>query len=190
MRGVELASGYDGPLRGAPEPVLVFGVVRVTGSEATLISRSVVRLLPSGEYPEHLEIDGVDVGARIPRAPEMRVLVIAAALEEDDGRGVQRVYADLGSIAQLCAWPTDERDPEPLPLVEWARSASTPPATTRVHLVDAAGDLRDRELGDEWIGAALFSVGERDGRRTERRMRFASEDGRNDWTVILEVRLA
>lgn len=191
LRSVELARGYDGPLRGAPEPALLFAVYRVTLEDVTLIGRRVVRLESSGVYPERLEVTGTDLGARIPRVEGMRVLVLAAAVEEDDGRGVQRLYADLESPAQLAAWSVDAHVPEPVSLLEWARTAPLPaPASARVHLVDAAGDLRDRRLGDDWIGAALFHLDDGDRRRAERRMRFLSEDGKNDWTAVLEVRLA
>lgn len=190
LRRVELARGYDGPLRGAPEPALVFGVYRVTEHEGTLVSRSVVRLQSRGSYPELLDAGDVDVGARIPRLEGMRVLVLAAAIEEDAGRGIERLYADLEAPAQLAAWSVDAQEPEPIPLLEWARSAPpSPPATARVHLVDPGGDLRDRRLGDDWIGAALFHLDERTASRAERRMRFVSEDGRNDWTAVLDVRL-
>ncbi len=190
LRTVELARGYDGPFRGAPEPALLFGVYRVTDREATLVSRSVVRLKARGAYPELLDAGDIDVGARIAKVDGMRVLVLAAAIEEDGGRGVARLYADLEAPAQLAAWSIDAHVPEPLPLLEWARGAPlSPPATARVHLVDPDGDLRDRGLGDDWIGAALFHVDESSAGRAERRMRFVSEDGRNDWTAILDVRL-
>lgn len=191
LRSVELARGYDGPLRGSPEPALLFGIYRVTLASATLLARRVLHLQPSGEYPERLELRDADLGVRIPYVEGMRVLVLAAALEEDDGRGVERLYADLESPAQLAAWSVDAAIPEPISLLEWARTAPLPaPATARVHLVDLAGDLRDRDLGDDWIGAALFHLEDGDSRRSERRMRFVSEDGRNDWTAVLEARLA
>ncbi len=189
LKAIEIARGYDGPLRGAPEPALVLAIYRVTAQDVTLIARRAVRLSARGVYPERIEVND-DLGARVPRVAGMRVLVLAAMLEEDSGRGIERVYADLEATSSLAAWAVDAHVPDPISLIEWARSTpALAPSTARVHLVDAAGDLRDQELGDDWIGAALFHLDDVRHERSERRMRFASQDGRNDWTAVFDVRL-
>jgi hypothetical protein len=187
---VEVARGYDGPLRGAPELALVFGVYRIHGDDIALVSRRVIRLEARGEFPERVEVQDGKLEARLPRVDEMRVLVLATALEEDDRRGIEQVYADLEAPQQLAAWRVDAAVPDPVSLIDWARATpEDAPRAARVHLVDAAGDLRDRELGDDWVGAALFHLGSERQPRQERRLRFVSADGKNDWTAVLELKL-
>lgn len=191
LRRVELARGYDGPLRGAPEPRLLFGIYRVTPDDVALVARHVVSVRPGSSFPVGVRFEnGIDLSVTLVPGSDLRILVLAAALEEDDGRGVQQLYADLESPARLSAWSVDAPLPDPVPLLEWARTVPlAPPATISVHLVDAAGDLRDHKLGDDWVGAALFHVDPSDRHASQRRMRFVSADGRNDWTAILDVRV-
>lgn len=183
---LELARGYDGPFRGAPEPTLLFGIYRVAREQIVLLKRRLIRLHATGKYPDRLEVDRA-LRARVPYESEARVLVLMAALEEDSSRGVQRLYAELEAADHLRAWTVDAHTPEPLSLVEWAHTASVEaPATTRVHLVIPDGDVRDLDLRDDWIGAALFQV--EAGTSEERRVRFVSESGENDWTAVLAIR--
>ncbi len=189
VRRVELALAYDGWLRGAPEPVLLFAIYRIVGDDITLLSRSTIRV-PAGAGPgQVVELDELALEAQVPMGDGMRILLLVAAVEEDGGEGVARVYADLEAPSTLQAWAVDAAVPEPRSLLEWACQEPPPaPATARVHLVDASGDLRDRDLGDDWIGAAVVQVTPTLDRGAERRLRFVSEDGKNDWTAVVELR--
>lgn len=187
---LELARGYDGPLRGMPEPTLLFGIYRVRADRVTLLERSLHRLTSRGPHPERIDVEDARVEARAPRVKDMRLLVLALALEEDSGEGVAALYAELEAPDRLALWAADAQQPDPVSLADWAKTTSpAAPVTTTVHLVDAERDLRDAKLGDDWVGAAVFCLDDEKRSREERRMRFASADGRNDWTAIVEVRV-
>lgn len=189
VRRVELALAHDGVLRGSPEPVLLFAIYRVLGDDITLLSRSTIRVPAGADAGQLVELDETELDARVPMSDDLRILVLVAAVEEDGGGGVGRIYADLEAPATLQAWAVDAAVPEPRSLHDWACQEPPPaPATARVHLVDASGDLRDKDLGDDWIGAALVQVTPKLERGTERRLRFVSEDGKNDWTAVVELR--
>src|SRR5690606_18520383 len=126
LRRVEIALAYDGPLRGAPEPVLLFGVYRVADTDVTLLSRRAIALRVGSGVPETIEIEDGHLGVHIPSSQARRMLVLAIALEEDGGEGVRRMYAELEAPPSLEAWAVDAVMPRPLSLLEWARQEPPP----------------------------------------------------------------
>jgi len=182
----ELARGHDHLLRGSPEPTLILAPYREMGGEVALVERKLLRLRSSGEYPERIECEGAELKVSVPRREEMTIVLLGLALEEDDGRGVQRVYGELEEPGAISVW-AEATEPDPMSLSLWMRTVPPrAPTTCRVHVLDAHGDLRDQR-GDDWIGGAICHI-DPTVRAEERRMRFLSTDDRNDWTAVLRVR--
>ena len=191
LEAVELARGHDGFLRGRPEPVLLVAGFGVGGGEAFLLSRALRRVVVREPFPSVTTITGPTdcevVKARVP--PECdRVVVLILAIEEDSGRDVEALYAELPSCELFSAWPLDERWPDPLGLEELARGPRTPPPRAqRVHLLSGGRDLREQCHADDWVGAALVVLERGGDAGVLWRYRFVSADGRNDWTALVRI---
>lgn len=186
---LELARGHDGPLRGLPEPCLVLGVFGVTERGASLSERSVLRLQSVAPHPEVIEHE-LRLEARIPRREDLSIVVLAFAVEDDGGDALAHLYQALSTPERLSFWRASERDPDPATLAEWcARPPLPAPATETVHALDGDADLRDAKLGDDYVGCALFHLTGEKQPTFERRLRFVSADERNDWTLVLSLRV-
>lgn len=189
LEQLELASAHDGAFRGAPEPLVMIGVYRVGGASMTLVDRHLQRAVPIAPYPAIVEL-GESMEVRIPRVEGMKIVVLGLALEEDGGGGVAHLFGQLGAPDRLALWPTEEVEPDPVSLADWALRDPIPaPASATVHVLDDGKDLRDAVLGDDWIGGSVFHLPDRRANVSGRRLRFRSADGKNDWTLVLRVRV-
>jgi len=188
IQGLEVARGYDGFLRGDPEPVVVVAVLVVSGESVQLAGRSLHRFRAEGPFP------GVATTTHRKLAPcTLHLdagfptwLVLAAALEVDGGVDVQRIFGAMERHAALSLWASDLREFEARPLAalagdpEWA----TPRAVQLLSDGEAFGPSCQ---SDKWIGAASWSI-PGSSYPVSRRFRapFLSEDRRNDWTAIVD----
>ncbi|MBZ0234761.1 MAG: hypothetical protein K8M05_20690 [Deltaproteobacteria bacterium] len=187
MEALELATGHDGLLRGAPEPVVVIGVYAAGGDRTRLAGRSVYRFARPGAFP-------CKVAAREPAsdactlvaAPGDRLVILALAVEEDRGRGVQALFAELERGDGILVWSTDRAMPAPLHLHELEGALVDPDLGHRVELLLGEHDPARHLDGDDWVGAAVLHA-DLAVRPRRHRLHLRSADGRNDWTAQVEV---
>lgn len=191
LTSLEMAKGHDGLLRGDPEPVILFSAFHVTthaALHARALGRELVRLAPQGRFPLVVAppkratlrspIRGID---------RDRIVVVAFALEEDSGEDVTRLYTQLTDSSKIRLWDEGAPEPSPASIIELAaRPPSTPPEASRMNALDDRADLRDACTGDKFIGAGALILSPH--RAEERfRVRFVSQDHRNDWTALFTV---
>ncbi|WP_165374399.1 MULTISPECIES: hypothetical protein [Sorangium] len=209
ITALELASGHDGLLRGAPEPVLLVAAYLLfppdpgapppapptPGAPAGLtlprpLGRTLVRFsAPRGRFPAVLTLRGpLSFKARARARENDRILLLVLAVEEDSGKEVERLYAHLADAKHLRLWDLDAPVPAPSTLAELiaAPYLQGHAAPVRVGVLDDGGDLRDTCRGDDFVGASAALVSTS---RHEDALRFhvVSADGRNDWTAVTTV---
>jgi len=196
LEGFEMAAGADGFLRGAPEPCLLVGVFHVSQGRATTIGRSLTRLPAPSAFPERLEVKQELVRSTVhlaaESAPPGTFVMLAIALEEDSGRDVQSLYADLDYPERFAIWEDHTDVPEPRAIDELgAMTPSSPPVAESVRVMRRDRDLASDLPADDFVGSLLIRVDESPASRaTQWRFRFRSSDGRNDWTAVLLARIA
>lgn len=188
MTKLELAKGHDGFLRGAPEPVVMLGSYLLAAAGPRLLGRTIYRVNVPDKFPCTVLPHDAEVLSAYYHAPgSAALLTIALALEEDDGSGVGRLFADLEAVGHLALWPQYLDIPAPLELAELLPVHDAWLVPHKVSVMHGNEHLSERCLGDEWIGACAF-ITPTDRRRTERvRTHFVSLDERNDWTAELVV---
>lgn len=150
LEGLDMAFGHDGFLRGAPEPVVLLGVYAVAGNTAALLSRELVSFAATSQFPSF--VPGNLLGSYKVANAE-RFVVLVAALEEDAGRDIQRVYAALESAAELHVWSHDHSPPEPHLLHE-LRAHKDWGFPQRCELEDDGGPFSASCKRDKWVGAS------------------------------------
>lgn len=193
LTSLEMAMGHDGFFRGEPEPVVLFSAFHVATQAAAPIARSLgrelVRFAPEGRYP----LTVAPPSRAVLRAPlrgsdRDRIIVLAFALEEDNGDDVTRLYTHLTDSTKLRLWDEGAPEPAPASIIELAaRPLSTPPEASRMNALDESADLRDACTGDKFVGSGALILSPH--RSEDRfRLRFVSHDQRNDWTAIFTVR--
>jgi hypothetical protein len=191
---LEVARAHDGPLRGRVEPRLVVGAYHVRSGRAVLVGRA----LGAVDVPSQVPCR-VAVGRELIRAAAIAsssaddgsFVVLVLALEEDSGRDVRELYAELERCASWTVW--DERGvvPEPRALAELATlGPSEPPAAERVQLLFGEHHVPASPKDDELVGALLVRVPASPPQAVDWRFRFESPDGKNDWTATLRIRVA
>lgn len=185
---LEVAKGHDGWLRGAPEPALTLGLYRIDDEEVRLLGRFLYRFERPSSIPAKVaprEPSKEWVVQRLAKTTRLALLVLAA--EEDNGRGLQHLYAELEHGASVLAWTESGEAAEPLHLHELTVAAKLPPARAhRVHLMFEDRDPSVRLAGDDWVDANILWTANLPGSRRYR-LHFVSPDGRNDWTAELDL---
>lgn len=184
---LELAKGYDGLLRGMPEPTLLLGVYRVDGPHVRALGRYLYRFhgpegFPSKVLPQEASAESL---VFLP-STDSRVVLVALAVEEDSGRGIQALYAQLEAGEAMLAWTDDDVAPVPTHLFELSDSAMKPDRGYPVHLLLGDHDPNAHLRGDDWIGANVLWT-RISPKRVNHRLHFVSSDGRNDWTAELAL---
>ncbi|MCC6663749.1 MAG: hypothetical protein IT375_08400 [Polyangiaceae bacterium] len=193
---LEAARAHDGTFRGDVELRLLVGVYHVRSGRAALIGRALWPVDAPGAAPFRIDVDHGLVTARVFAASsqptEGMFVVLVLALEEDSGRDVQSLYAQLEQPADWCVWDLGRSLPEPRSLAELAGlGPSEPPVPERVQLLFGADHVPARLESDELIGALLVRVPEsRDPGPSDWRFHFQAPDGRNDWTAVLRIVVA
>jgi hypothetical protein len=188
LAGLEVARGYDGFLRGDPEPVVIFAVFAVCGPTVQMAGRTLHRFRCEGPFPAV----AMTVERSLPRcllhldrrAP--RWLVLAAALEVDGGIDVQRAFGAMERHTNISIWASDLREFEARPLN--AIAADPEWATPRAIQLLTDGETFGASCeSDKWIGCASWWM-EANEPPVSRRYRapFLSEDKRNDWTAVVD----
>jgi hypothetical protein len=190
LEGLEIARGHDGFLCGKPEPALLIAAYRACAAEtASLVGRVLVRAKLEREMPCRVELGQQELryGARF--AASERLLVLAFAVEEDSGAGVQALYAAFETPQQLLLYDALESEPVPRGLDEWARAECTAPVARAVEVLLGEASLEQLAGSDDYVAAAAFSVGTRTHCDEIWRLPFVARDTKNDWTLALRVRV-
>ena len=185
---LEVARGHDGFLRGKPEPVLLIGAFRTNGAApVSLVGRLLVRAEVKSDMPCSVALGEQELHYDARFAVTERILMLAFAVEEDSGDGVQALYTAFETPEQILLYNALDSVPAPRNLSDWAREACTAPVAPAVEVLLASTRLEQLEGADEYISASAFSVSTQ--ARTDElwRLPFVSRDARNDWTLVLRV---
>jgi hypothetical protein len=114
-----------------------------------------------------------------------RFVVLLAALEEDGGEDIQRVYGALESSTSLHLWSHDHAVAEPTTLSLLGEQGAWG-MPRRCELEDDTGPFSSSCKSDKWVGASAW-VTKGSHPRLDLRFHVRSEDRRNDWTVLLNA---
>jgi hypothetical protein len=186
---IELAAGRDGLLRGGPEPALLGGLFRARPGPV-LLGRCLHRLGSIDDFPHNASLDQQLLDVSLPAGTLPGTLaLLCLVLEEDSGRDLAQLYADLATPANLAAFDGAARVPEPRPMSElMAHPASELPHAETIHLLRDDQPLQDQVKDDDWIAAALIRIALPEaGRSSHWALQARSADGHNDWTFWLHA---
>jgi len=180
-------------LRGKPEPALLIAAYRTNGAlPAALVGRLLVRARLTNEIPCSVSLGEHELHYDARFAVAERILLLALALEENNGRGVAALYAAFESPGQLLLYDASESVPSPLTVDEWARTArstASAPSVRPVEVMLAGVALDEIAASDQFISASALSIATL-GRADESwRLSFVGRDERNDWTLLLRTRV-
>jgi len=189
IRGLEVARGYDGFLRGDPEPVVIVAVYVVSGPHVQMAGRTLHRFRAKGPFPSVAttkEMRLADCTTHLASGAP-RWLVLATALEVDGGVDVQRVFGAMERHATLSMWAADARELEAIGLAAVAAEAEWE-APRAIQLFSDSEAIGASCRSDKWIGAACWWVEGAELQVSHRyRAPFLSEDRGNDWTAIVDL---
>jgi len=186
IEALDIALGHDGLLRGSPEPTLLFGLYSVDGDEVATHGRYLFRFERPASLPGKVAArERIKESVVVPWSEAARLVVVALAVEEDSGRGLQTLYAELENGDAIVAWLEDGSSLEPMHVPELA-AALPSDRPHRIHLLFEDRDPSQQLRGDDWIGAGLVWASLTPG-RGRHRLHFVAPDGRNDWTAELDL---
>ncbi len=185
---LEVARGHDGFLRGKPEPVLLIAVYRTNGpASVSLVGRLLVRALLKSEIPCNVDLGEQELHYDARFALTERIVVLAFAVEEDSGEGVQALYTALETPEQILLYNALDSVPAPRSISDWGRAECTAPAAPAVAVLLAATSVDELAGSDEYISASAFSVATQARTDEVWRLPFVARDARNDWTLVLRM---
>ena len=179
---LEVAKGYDGPLRGDPEPVLLLAGYVVIDGEARMIARHIFRMACPLNIPGRVEGPEEKLEVKRPRLDSSELIVVVAAIEEDDQTGLREIYAAFERAQDL--WLLDETGAEARHLHE-LQLMTSPRFVRAIPRLERTG-LDDLCVGDDFVDAAYLVV-PRGVWHDEVRLHARSSDGKNDWTIRLQI---
>ena len=190
LETLEIARGHDGFLRGKPEPALLVAAYRVGGTAPScLVGRLLVRAQLKSEIPCSVELGQSEVHYDARFGVAERVVVLALAIEEDSGDGVQALYTAFETPEQLMLYDTLEAEPVPRSLDEWSRTDCAAPLARPVEVLLGAASLERLATSDDYISASAFSVTANARCDDVWRLPFVARDSRNDWTLVLRLHI-
>jgi len=179
----DVAREHDGLLRGRADPAFIVAAFDTSGQRAQLVARRLLRVAIT-RSPGIAPVEpAVELKGKL---RDGRGLVVVIALEEDDGADVERLYASMSEPSRFCLW-RDAREPAPQTFHELASSLEDwMPAKVGV-LLDQV-DLSKVCRVDGFVGAAAAAFTPAASGR-EIRLQTSSDDGRNDWTLLADLKL-
>ena len=189
MGTLEIARGHDGLLRGMPEPVVLVGVYCLDVHGIQLVGRYAYHFERPTRIPDKVEPREPSNEKQVfAHAPGATIVILAMAIEEDSGRGVQDMFAALNHGDTLVTWTDGAGESSPLHLGElpdgWLGRNVGQPVQLLIDGRDPARDL----VGDDWIAAGIAVSNTARGRH-QHRFHFVSRDQRNDWSASFEFAL-
>ena len=186
---LEIVRGYDGPLRGHPEPRVVIATYHCVAPNTTLLSRNLVRYHQTQRAPIRLQPDTETTARSVPMQRGVGTIVaLVVAIEEDDGFDLQDLYAALTTPEEIVIWEL-QGNAAPFSLENLAEFVR-PHTSTRVGLRVAGGPPIDAFQRDDYVGtAAMWLPNARTRSSFKLRIPIASKDARNDWVMHLGMHL-
>ena len=188
LEGLEIARGFDGLLRGPPDPAILTAGYAVSGDAMHLADRMLHRFDATGPFPKRF------AAAKKPRIAkevssgtgQVRFVVLTIALEEDGGDDVARLYGALERPARLKLFASDDPGVDVLSL---SQLDDTWNQTRPAHLLVDGDDVSRGCKSDKWIGCVALSFAPTEPATwRNRRLNFLSPDERNDWTLFARTR--
>jgi len=190
LETLEVTRGHDGFLRGKPEPVVLVAMYRTNGSlPATLVGRSLVRVRLTRDMPCSVELGVRELSYDARFAATERIVVLAFALEENGGQGVATLYAAFETPERLLIYDATEPVPSPNTLNEWADCQCRAPSARAIEVLLSGAPVEQSTGSDQFISACAFSVKSQDRADESWRMPFVARDARNDWTLLMTMRV-
>ncbi|MFO0665175.1 MAG: hypothetical protein U0174_14570 [Polyangiaceae bacterium] len=192
IEALEISRGFDGLLRGAPEPVLLVGLYEVRPNlEICVLGRRVLRFSVDEKIPGSF-VPRREPGSRekyVHRLTEGHVVaIVVLAIEEDAGTGLALLHAALEAPDALTFWEADSAIPNvrELPsLFAEAKGRDEGPSLAPAHVLVGGLDVGKSCEGDDYVGAAVGSALVSANAHATFGARFLTPDGRNDWKVRL-----
>lgn len=191
VQGLEIARGYDGFLRGKPEPIVIVSAYVIQGSAVRTMGRSLHRFTPTRSFPSIVLPDVANpITARAGLDDDRTwFAIVALALEEDTGRSVQTLYGEVESHHALRVLPAAQDNPNLWSMTELSADHQMWRYPQPVHLLIGDRDAANVCDSDKWIGAAAWLMeARRDPCLSDFRLHFQSRDRRNDWTAFVVAR--
>jgi len=190
LETLEVARGHDGFLRGKPEPALLVAAYRTNGVlPAALVGRLSVRAQVEGGMPCSVELGQRELRYDARFAASERLVVLVLAMEENGGEGVAALYAAFENPRQLLLYEARESIPSPRALEEWAQGECHAPSARPIELLLAGDALEKIADSDQFIAACAFSAPAHPRCDEAWRLPFVGRDARNDWTLLLRMRI-
>jgi hypothetical protein len=183
---VEITRGRDGLLRGKPEPVLLLAAYRL--APVAIVARTLLRLKVGQAPPCVLPVRGAELRYETRLRGEERFVLLALALEEDSGDGVNALYGRLEAPDGFAVWSLSEAVPAPRQLAEWAGSVSLSPQGVPIELLVEERQARELGGGDDFVSACAVCVSA-DRQDEVWRLPFADAQGGNQWTATVRLRI-
>lgn len=189
LESLELAKGHDGFLRGLPEPVIMLGAYLVDVGGMRVAGRALWRMERPTGFPCTVVPRGGGADKHLRLTPPAALVLLAVAVEEDGGRDIQGLYGALERVSAITLWPRHTDVPAPLHIDELAAEMKAWHEWRSVHAMIDGDHVGDGLRDDDWIGAAAMVTPCVPRFRGAQRMHFASDDGLNDWTAELAIRM-
>lgn len=184
-----VAKGHDGFLRGSPEPTLVLGAfLHEAGPKiARTVARGLWRFASPSAFPSEVATKGDGkVKAELAVARPGQLVLLAIAIEEDAGDDVREIFAAMEDASRFEIWRPDDTVPQPRHFNELDASFSEP---VRVNVQLDHDELQRVCKADDYISAQLVVIDANRRQKRDLRLHFRSDDGLNDWTAQVHVRL-
>lgn len=190
LQTLEVARGHDGFLRGKPEPALLVAVYRTDGAHpASLVGRLLLRAQVKSGMPCSVELGARELRYEARFATTERLLALVLSVEENTGDGVAALYTLFENPAKLLIYNAGESVPSPLSLEEWAKRECRAPTAHAIEVLRDGGSLEELAESDQFIAASAFTVGAHARSNEDWRMQFVARDERNDWTLLVRMRV-
>ena len=185
---LEIACGFDGLLRGKPEPVVIVAAYMLDGQTTRTLGRALYRFAPETPFPSScFPVMPTHIGVQVQHSAPISFAVVACALEEDGGEDVQSVYGALEHHRQLEVWPTADSSPTPLHVAELYDTPAEWRYPRRVNLMVEGRDIATACRSDKWVGCAAWAFQGSPQQKAEFRAPFQSPCKRNDWVALVRI---
>ena len=169
--------------------MIIAGVYVVDGDGARLVARTLWRMERPGGFPCVVKPVDDSIDKRFELTAPAAIVIIALAVEEDGGGDIRALYAALDRVESISVWPRQSDVPAPLGLDELAAQIEGWRDWRSVHAMIDSDHVGDALADDDWIGASALVVPAVARLRSAQRVHFVSDDGLNDWTAELCVRM-
>lgn len=190
LERMELARGHDGLLRGGVEPRLLLAAFLMRDGHPTLLGRSLTAVGTVKSFPHLCEVREQAMQLGLPRRNEPgTITLLCLVLEEDTGRDIEALFADVAMPARFVGYDDHAAVPAPATLASvLARPLTEPPHAEPIQLLRDGRPLEETLRHDDWIAASVIRLETPQQHSTSRwSVEARSHDRRNDWTLWLHI---